>query len=152
ELVSPSLDAAQLPPHYLGLELTERVAMDNPLDAIATMNALHARGVRLSIDDFGTGYSSLNYLKRFPVCKLKVYQSFVHNITEDAEDRAIVGAIISLAGKLGMQPLAECVDTGAQLEFLHAQGCDGVPGSYFSRPLAAPLFERLITDRRDPTP
>jgi len=152
ELVSQILDAAQLPPHYLELELTERVAMDNPLNAIATMNALHARGVRMSIDDFGTGYSSLNYLKRFPVCKLKVDQSFVHNITEDAEDRAIVGAIISLAKNLGMHTLAEGVETAAQLEFLHAQGCDEVQGYYFSKPLTAPLFERLITDRRDPTP
>lgn len=152
ELVSQILDAAQLPPHYLELELTERVAMDNPLNAIATMNALHARGVRMSIDDFGTGYSSLNYLKRFPVCKLKVDQSFVHNITEDAEDRAIVGAIISLAKNLGMHTLAEGVETAEQLEFLHTQGCDEVQGYYFSKPLPAPLFERLITDRRDQTP
>ena len=96
ELVSQILDEFGLPPHCLELELTESVAMDNPLTAIAVMNELHARGIRMSIDDFGTGYSSLSYLKRFKVSKLKIDQSFVHDIARDPEDEAIVEAIIGL--------------------------------------------------------
>ncbi|WP_163452092.1 EAL domain-containing protein, partial [Escherichia coli] len=81
----------------LELELTEGAAMDNPAVAITVMNELHARGVRLAIDDFGTGYSSLSHLKKFRVSKLKIDQSFVRDLTEDAEDRAIVDAVIRMA-------------------------------------------------------
>lgn len=144
ELVMQILDEVQLPPQYLELELTEGVAMDNPLAAIAVMDKLHERGIRMSIDDFGTGYSSLSYLKRFKIYKLKIDQSFVHDITEDPEDKAIVGAIISMAGSLGMQTIAEGVETEGQLAFLREQGCDEVQGYYFSRPLPAEQFEALL--------
>ena len=126
-----------LPPELLELELTESVAMDDPLAAIAVMDALHARGIRMSIDDFGTGYSSLSYLRRFQVYKLKIDQSFVCDVTEDPEGRAIVQAIISLANSLGLRTIAEGVETEAQLEFLRQQGCQEVQGYYFSRPLPA---------------
>ncbi len=141
ELVTQILDEVQLPPQYLELELTEGVAMHDPLGAIAVMDSLHERGIRMSIDDFGTGYSSLSYLKRFKVYKLKIDQSFVRDITDDPEDKAIVSAIIGLANSLGLQTIAEGVETEGQLDFLRAQGCNEVQGYYFSQPLPAEQFE-----------
>lgn len=144
ELVTQILDSVQLPPQYLELELTEGVAMDDPLGAIAVMDSLHERGIRMSIDDFGTGYSSLSYLKRFRVYKLKIDQSFVRDITDDPEDKAIVSAIISLASSLGLQTIAEGVETAGQLAFLREQGCNEVQGYYFSKPLPAEQFEAFV--------
>lgn len=147
DLVTKILDEAGLEPQYLELELTEGVAMDNPLAAIAIMDNLHARGVRMSIDDFGTGYSSLSHLKRFKVYKLKIDQSFVRDIIVDSEDKAIVSAIISMASSLGMQTIAEGVETAGQLAFLRNQGCDEVQGYYYSRPLAAESFEAFAREK-----
>lgn len=143
-LVTQTLETAKLPPEYLELELTESVAMDKPQNAMAVMDDLHARGVRLSIDDFGTGYSSLSYLKRFSVYKLKIDQSFVRDIATDADDRGIVAAIVQLARSLGFKTIAEGVETQAQHEFLSAQGCDEVQGYLFSRPLAADQMETFL--------
>jgi EAL domain-containing protein (putative c-di-GMP-specific phosphodiesterase class I) len=144
QLVSDILEEAGLPADLLELELTEGVAMTDPLGAIAVMDDLRQRGVRMSIDDFGTGYSSLSYLKRFQVYKLKIDQSFVRDITEDPEDKAIVGAIISMATSLGMQTIAEGVESEGQLEFLRARGCTEVQGYYFSRPVPTAAFEDYI--------
>ena len=144
KLVSNILEEENLPTQWLELELTEGVSMTNPQSAIAVMNDLHQRGVRMSIDDFGTGYSSLSYLKRFQVYKLKIDQSFVRDITEDPDDKAIVGAIISMARSLGLQTIAEGVETEGQLAFLRAQGCDEAQGYYFSRPLQASAFEAYV--------
>ena len=140
-LVSRVLAEAGLPPQRLELELTESVAMGDPLGAISLMNDLHARGIRLSIDDFGTGYSSLSYLKKFRVYKLKIDQSFVRDLTEDPEDRAIVSAIISMADSLGLSTIAEGVETPGQLEFLRERGCAEGQGYLFSRPLPPADFE-----------
>jgi len=115
--------------------------MDNPLAAIVQMNQLHERGVRMAIDDFGTGYSSLSYLKKFRVYKLKIDQSFVHDLSDDADDKAIVTAIINLASSLGLKTIAEGVETAAQLAFLRLQGCDEVQGYYFSKPVPVAAFE-----------
>jgi diguanylate cyclase (GGDEF)-like protein/PAS domain S-box-containing protein len=147
ELVTQILDEEKLAPQYLELELTEGVAMEDAPAAIAVMDRLHARGVRMSIDDFGTGYSSLSYLKRFKVYKLKIDQSFVRGIGEDPEDRAIVVAIISLAKGLGLQTIAEGVETEAQLAFLREHGCDEVQGYYFSKPKPADAFEAFVRAR-----
>jgi diguanylate cyclase (GGDEF)-like protein/PAS domain S-box-containing protein len=144
DLVARILDEIQLPPQLLELELTEGVAMDDPLAAIAVMDVMHERGIRMSIDDFGTGYSSLSYLKRFQIYKLKIDQSFVRDITEDPEDKAIVGAIISLASSLGMLTIAEGVETEGQLAFLREKGCNEVQGYHFSKALAAEQFEQFV--------
>jgi EAL domain-containing protein (putative c-di-GMP-specific phosphodiesterase class I) len=147
ELVTQILDEEKLAPQHLELELTEGVAMEDAPAAIAVMDRLHACGVRMSIDDFGTGYSSLSYLKRFKVYKLKIDQSFVRDIGEDPEDRAIVVAIISLAKGLGLQTIAEGVETEAQLAFLREHGCDEVQGYYFSKPKPADAFEAFVRAR-----
>ncbi|WP_343625060.1 putative bifunctional diguanylate cyclase/phosphodiesterase [Roseateles puraquae] len=144
ELVGRVLDEVGMPAERLELELTEGAAMDNPSVAITVMNELHARGVQLSIDDFGTGYSSLAYLKKFRVGKLKIDQSFVRDLTEDAEDRAIVDAVIRMAAALGLQTLAEGVETEGQLAFLRHQGCQAVQGFLFSRPLTAQAFAEFV--------
>lgn len=140
DLVTRILDEAGLPPEYLELELTEGVAMNDPQGAIAIMNNLHERGVRMSIDDFGTGYSSLGYLKKFNAYKLKIDQSFVRDISTDSEDKAIVSAIIQMAKSLGLATIAEGVETESQLAFLREQGCDEVQGFYYSKPLTAESF------------
>ena len=137
-----ALVLSDLDSQWLELELTEGVAMENPLEAIAVMNDLYRRGVRMSIDDFGTGYSSLSYLKRFKVYKLKIDKSFVRDISRDPEDEAIVEAIIGLAESLGMQTIAEGVETNEQSAFLRAKGCHEGQGYLYSRPMPAAEFER----------
>ena len=117
------------------------LTMHNPQGAIEVMNKLHERGVRMSIDDFGTGYSSLSYLKKFKIYKLKIDRCFVRDISTDQEDRAIVGAIISMAKILGLQTIAEGVETAEQLAFLREQGCDEIQGYFYSKPLPADQFE-----------
>jgi EAL domain-containing protein (putative c-di-GMP-specific phosphodiesterase class I) len=147
KLVTQILDEAQLLPEFLELELTESVAMDDPKTAVAIMDDLHNRGVRMSIDDFGTGYSSLNYLKKFKVYKLKIDQSFVRDIPTSADDKAIVTTIINMARSLGMQTIAEGVETKRQLEFLRLQGCDEIQGYYFSPPLSKDNFEAYVRNK-----
>ncbi|MBO9680717.1 MAG: EAL domain-containing protein [Acidovorax sp.] len=148
ELVSRILAESALPPDSLELELTEGVAVDDPRAAIATMDQLHARGVRLSMDDFGTGYSSLSHLKRFQIYKLKIDQSFIRDLDHDSNDRAIVSAIIRMAQALGMRTTAEGVETEAQLAFLREQGCDEAQGYHFSPPLSAANVEAYLLHRQ----
>jgi len=147
ERVVQILDEVNLPHEFIEMELTEATAMDNPEAAIAVMDQLHGRGIRMSIDDFGTGYSSLSYLKKFKAYKLKIDQSFVRDISEDPDDKAIVTAIINMATSLGMQTIAEGVETSAQLAFLRLQGCDEAQGYYFSKPLPVAAFEAFMRAR-----
>lgn len=140
-LISTILQEVGLPAEYLELELTESVAMYDPQRAINVMNDLNERGIRMSIDDFGTGYSSLNYLKKFNIYKLKIDQSFIRDIDIDPEDKAIVAAIIIMAKSLGLQTIAEGVETIEQLEYLKEQGCGEIQGYYFSKPLPPADFE-----------
>jgi len=140
QMISSILEEAQLPPEYLEIELTERMAMHDPEHAVIIMNQLHSQGIRMSIDDFGTGYSSLSYLKKFNIYKLKIDQSFIRDISTDAEDKAIVGAIIDMARGLDLLTIAEGVETHSQLEFLQQQGCDEIQGYLFSKPLLPEEF------------
>jgi diguanylate cyclase (GGDEF)-like protein/PAS domain S-box-containing protein len=146
-LVSQILEQVQLAPEYLELELTEGVAMGNPVHAIAIMDDLHSRGIRMSIDDFGTGYSSLSYLKKFNVYKLKIDQSFIRDIATDTDDSAIVTAIIQMAHSLGFTTIAEGVETEAQRNFLIKHGCDEVQGYLYSKPLLAAHLEKFVRQK-----
>ncbi len=151
-MVTRILDEVGVAPEWLELELTESVTSDNPTAAVSIMNELHACGVLMSIDDFGTAYSSLSYLKRFKVYKLKIDRSFVSGVTESGEDRAIVTAIINLAGSLGLRTIAEGVETQAQALFLRESGCDEMQGYWFSRPLSPDKFREFVELRRCAVP
>jgi EAL domain-containing protein (putative c-di-GMP-specific phosphodiesterase class I) len=125
------------PARLLELEITESTLLHDMEAAIETLGALRDMGVRLAIDDFGTGYSSLNHLKRLPVHKLKIDQSFVRDLGQGGDDEAIVNAIISLGHAMDLAVLAEGVETGVQLAALDKLGCRQYQGYLFSRPLPA---------------
>ncbi len=141
------LDATGLPPALLELEITESAIMEQGEQAIATLDALKALGVKLSIDDFGTGYSSLAYLNRFAVGTLKIDQSFVRDLEQNRGNREIAATIIAMAHNLDIQALAEGVETEHQLDFLHQHGCNACQGYLFSRPLPADALERWLAER-----
>ena len=148
-LVQRTLHDTGLPAQKLELEITESAVMQDAEKTIATLNALHALGVTLSIDDFGTGYSSLSYLKRFPLAKLKVDQSFVRNLTTSSNDAAIARSVILLGHSLNLVVIAEGVETEAQLAWLRTQHCEEMQGYLFSRPVPAAEFEVLLrSDKR----
>ena len=136
ETVAGALAESGLPPEHLELEITESSVMENPKEAIEILRRLRRMGVTLAIDDFGTGYSSLAYLKLFPIDHLKIDRSFVRDIEYDLNDRAIAFGTIALAHSLGLNVIAEGVETADQLELLCANGCDEVQGYLFSKPLS----------------
>jgi diguanylate cyclase (GGDEF)-like protein/PAS domain S-box-containing protein len=138
--VTDALQAAELDPQYLELEITESILMDEEKPAIDTLHALKQMGVKIAIDDFGTGYSSLSYLKHIPIDKLKIDQSFVHDIHVDVEDAAIINAIIVMAKGLHLKVIAEGVETREQVRFLQAHGCDEYQGHYSSTALQPQAF------------
>ncbi|MBW7850396.1 MAG: EAL domain-containing protein [Rhodospirillales bacterium] len=141
------LEQTGLPPRLLQLEITESIAMQNIEASIDILGELRDLGIQVSIDDFGTGYSSLNYLKRFPVDKLKVDRSFVRDIFVHPDNAAIVRAIINLGHGIGTKVNVEGVETLDQLEFLVAHGVDEAQGFLFSRPLGPEDFAALSGSR-----
>jgi diguanylate cyclase (GGDEF)-like protein len=142
--VAALLRETELDPRLLELELTESLVMHDAEEVIAILRELKGMGVMLAIDDFGTGYSSLAYLKRFPVDHLKIDQSFVRGIAEDADDAAIVSAVISLGKSLGLRLVAEGVETEAQRAFLEARGCEEIQGYLVGRPIPASELEARL--------
>ena len=148
EEIARALEETDLDPESLELEITESNAMQNAENTIYTLRELKALGVRIAMDDFGTGYSSLNYLKRFPIDILKLDQSFVREVTNDATDAAIVSAVISMAHSLDLKVIAEGVETEEQLAFLQKQRCDRIQGYLFSAPLAADDLENYLLERK----
>ena len=142
--VAGVLRSAGLEPRYLELEITESVLMEDGETTIRALQELKDLGVRLAIDDFGTGYSSLSYLKRFPIDFLKIDRSFVERLRRDPEDAMIVSGIITLAHTLGMQVIAEGVESTEQLAQLRGLGCDLAQGNYFSEPLPAEAASALL--------
>ncbi|WP_235579288.1 EAL domain-containing protein [Pseudorhodoferax sp. Leaf274] len=131
-------------PQRLKLELTESVLVDDMQAIVAKMGALKDLGVRFALDDFGTGYSSLTYLKKLPLDQLKIDQSFVRDVLVDANDAAIARTVIRLAQSLGLNVIAEGVETAGQRDFLASEGCEAFQGYFFSRPLAADALDRLL--------
>jgi EAL domain-containing protein (putative c-di-GMP-specific phosphodiesterase class I) len=138
------LTETDLEPHYVELELTETGLLQDSKSTAVVLQALNDLGVGLALDDFGTGYSSLSYLKRFPIDTLKIDQSFVRDMTTDADDASIVSAVISMGRSLHMQVVAEGVETQEQLAFLREQSCHYGQGYYFSQPLVAQEITQLL--------
>ena len=148
--VTHALDETGLEPNKLDLEITESNAMQNAEHSINTLWGLKKQGVRISMDDFGTGYSSLNYLKRFPIDRIKLDQSFVRDLPTDKDDAAIAMAVIAMGRSLELEVIAEGVETEEQLAFLKGHECDQLQGFLLSKPLAAPDFDRFLDNSREP--
>lgn len=142
--VAEIIEETGLNPENLELELTESVLVDDPEGAIATLQELKALGVHLSLDDFGTGYSSLSYLQQFPFDILKIDRCFIHNVSENAKNAAIVCSIIQLAHTLGLKVVAEGVENEADKLFLQNHGCDRIQGYWFSHPIEADAWEQML--------
>ncbi|MDO9104991.1 MAG: EAL domain-containing protein [Methylovulum sp.] len=139
--VKDVIEGTGIDPSYIELELTESVVMTNPLQTVATLNELRALGIKLAIDDFGTGHSSLSYLTRFPIDRIKIDQSFVRNIQDVPANEAIVKAIIAMGGSLGLEMIAEGVETVHELECIKNHHCQEVQGFHFSKPIPAGEFK-----------
>ena len=146
ETVGRILAETGLEPWLLELELTESASMEDPQKTVDILCELKAMGVRLAIDDFGTGYSNLNYLKRFPVDRLKLDQSFVRDLTSDPDDLAIARAVVAMGHGLRLEVIAEGVETEGQLALLAQNGCDEIQGYLFGRPAPADDCARMLRD------
>ncbi len=143
--IDEALLASGMSPALLQLEVTESMMMRNVARAIRTLDQIRSRGIRLAIDDFGTGYSSMSLMKQFPIDTLKIDRSFVRELPDDSEDKAIAQAIISMGKALEMTIVAEGVETIEQEAFLRAHGCDEIQGFLFSRPLPPEQLADLLS-------
>jgi diguanylate cyclase (GGDEF)-like protein/PAS domain S-box-containing protein len=144
--VENALSESGLPPEALELEITENIALGHEEGTLSPLKALRAKGIGIAFDDFGTGYASLSYLTRYPLTRIKIDRSFIQKIgTQSAgEDTAIVRSIIVMGRNLGLEVIAEGVETTAQADFLKAEGCPELQGFLFSKPLPADAFERYL--------
>ncbi|WP_409523198.1 putative bifunctional diguanylate cyclase/phosphodiesterase [Nitrincola sp. MINF-07-Sa-05] len=140
--VAAILDEFDLPPEALELEITESTAMEDSEEAVKTMHALADMGISLAVDDFGTGYSSLSYLKQLPVHKIKIDRAFVKDLPEDQQDLAVCTAVINIGAALGLDVLAEGVETREQADLLRSLGCQFFQGYYFGKPQSADKFSK----------
>ncbi|MCP4596569.1 bifunctional diguanylate cyclase/phosphodiesterase [Neptuniibacter sp.] len=143
-IVEQVLETTAFPAVNLELEVTETFAMKDPETSIKLLGMLRDKGIEIAVDDFGTGYSSLSYLKKLPIDKLKIDQSFTASITSSKDDQAIVDAIISLGDSLSLKTIAEGVETSEQLDLLKSLGCQQGQGYLYSKPVGPDEFERLF--------
>jgi diguanylate cyclase (GGDEF)-like protein/PAS domain S-box-containing protein len=147
-LLRELLEETGLPPRHVVLELTESMVMANAERSISTLGELKTLGVSIAIDDFGTGYSSLSQLKRLPIDTLKIDKAFVGEISNNADDEAITATVITMAHTLGLDVIAEGVETSEQLAFLREQGCDEVQGYLISPPLPGEAMLAFLLEQR----
>ncbi len=147
-MVQTILEETGCPAQALELEITESFLMQQPQQSIAVLQKIKELGVELSIDDFGTGHSSLNYLKRFPINRLKIDRSFVADVPEDEEDNALVKAIIAIGKSLNLSVIAEGIETLDQSNFLTENGCHEGQGYLYSRPVDANQIELLLKNQQ----
>ncbi len=148
QMIKEILHEKHLAPKFLEIEITEGTAMRDINLAVPNLKGLNEIGVALSIDDFGTGYSSLNYLKRFPVHRLKIDQTFIKDVLKDTDDQAIVKAIIAMGHNLKLRVIAEGVETEDQLSFLKDNQCDEMQGYLFSEPVPCDKIEQFLITKR----
>jgi diguanylate cyclase (GGDEF)-like protein len=144
EDVDEALAGSGMSPVLLQLEVTESMVMRNVSRAVRVLDAIRSRGIRLAIDDFGTGYSSMSLMKQLPIDTIKIDRSFVRDLPDDSEDRAIAQAIIGMGNALGMTVIAEGVETAEQEAFLRTHGCDEIQGFLFSKPLPSRQLADLL--------
>jgi diguanylate cyclase (GGDEF)-like protein len=142
--IDAALAASGMPPGLLQLEVTESMVMQNVPRAIKLLDAIQSRGIRLAIDDFGTGYSSMSLMKQFPIDTIKIDRSFVRDLPDDCEDKAIAQAIINMGKALGMTVVAEGVETSQQQTFLREHACDEMQGFLFSKPVPPDQLADLL--------
>lgn len=138
------LDETGFDPHYLELEITEGIMMDNVEEKIILLNQFRQMGIQLSIDDFGTGYSALSYLKNLPIDTLKIDRTFIEYIVHNEQDQAIVASLISLSHSLNLTVIAEGVETKEQVDLLRSLGCDRIQGHFFYKALPSEDIEALL--------
>jgi len=148
--VFEALTGAGIEANLLELEITESVLLQDVDRTLIELKALKEAGISLSIDDFGTGYSSLSYLKRFPIDTIKIDRSFVKDLHKDADDAAICAAILAMSTQLGLNVVAEGVETMEQLEFLRSHGCHHIQGFVCSRPLSSTQFFAMLQNIGQP--
>jgi len=149
DVIRSALEAHDLDARCLEIELTESAVMTNPEESVGVLKQLRKMGVTVAVDDFGTGYSSLSYLRRFPIDKLKIDRSFVRDLATSRTDESIVRAIISLAHSVGLQVVAEGVETEEQLACVRALGCDQWQGYYCCEPQPTDVFGLMLADQAD---
>jgi EAL domain-containing protein (putative c-di-GMP-specific phosphodiesterase class I) len=147
-VVDAVLQETGMPPQHLELEFTESVLMEDAGRTTEILRALKDRRIHLSIDDFGTGYSSLNYLRHFPIDRIKLDRSFVADLAGNPDGAALIEAIILMGRGLRLKVMAEGVESREQLEFLKLHGCDEAQGFFFARPLAAEALSAVLAEGR----
>jgi diguanylate cyclase (GGDEF)-like protein len=152
QTIVQALAVAGLSPSRLELEITESIFIGNVERTLSVLHGLRSLGVRIALDDFGTGYSSLSYLRSFPFDKLKIDQSFVHDLDSDLSSHAIIRAITTLAAALGIETLAEGVELASHMEILRNEGCDMIQGYLISRPVPASAVARLVFKMEEEAP
>jgi EAL domain-containing protein (putative c-di-GMP-specific phosphodiesterase class I) len=147
--VITALEASGLPASRLEIEITESVLLEDSAASLATLERIHAIGVKIAMDDFGTGYSSLSYLQKFPFDKIKIDKSFINHSPDSTSGKPIIQAILALATSLGMSTTAEGVETEEQFQSLSAAGCSELQGYFFGKPMHLHESVRLTEQIKD---